>query len=163
MKAAFEGEVTIIRPTAVIGPHCPGNLQLVMKCLARGILLPFAGIANQRSFVPVTDLARLVVLAAGTETPGLILAAHPETISTPALVRALAEGMGVRAKLFGVPGGILGLVASLAGRAAMWQSLAGNFVARPEAALALGWRPAQSLAESLRETGRYYNTTTPTA
>ncbi len=154
-------EVTIIRPTAVIGPHCPGNLQLVMKCLARGMPLPFAGIANLRSFVPVADLARLVLLAAGRNTPALILAAHPEPVSTPDLVRALAEGMGVRAKLFSVPGGILGLVASLAGRAAMWQSLAGSFVAKPEAALALGWRPAQNLTESLRETGRYYNTTNP--
>jgi UDP-glucose 4-epimerase len=161
VKAAFEGEVTIIRPTAVIGPHCPGNLQLVMKCLARGMPLPFAGIANLRSFVPVADLARLVLLAAGRNTPALILAAHPEPVSTPDLVRALAEGMGVRAKLFSVPGGILGLVASLAGRAAMWQSLAGSFVAKPEAALALGWRPAQNLTESLRETGRYYNTTNP--
>jgi UDP-glucose 4-epimerase len=162
VKAAFEGEVTIIRPTAVIGPHCPGNLQLVMKCLARGIPLPFGGITNQRSFVPVGDLARLVVLAAGaTEAPGLILAAHPEPISTPALVRALAEGMGMPPKLFGVPGSILGLAAALAGRSAMWQSLAGNFVTRPEAALALGWRPAQTLTESLRETGRYYNTTNP--
>jgi len=161
VRAAFEGEVTIIRPTAVIGPHCPGNLQLVMKCLAKGIPLPFGGIANQRTFVPVADLARLILLAASGETPGLILAAHPEPVSTPALVRALAEGMGVRAKLFSVPGSILGLGASLAGRSAMWQSLAGSFVARPEAALALGWRPAQNLTESLRETGRYYNTTNP--
>jgi UDP-glucose 4-epimerase len=159
VRAAFEGAVTIIRPSAVIGPHCPGNLQLMMKALARGLPLPFASIANRRSFVAAADLARLVVLAAGAAAPPLILAAHPEPISTPDLVRALAEGMGVRAKLFGVPGDILALAAALGGRGAMWQSLAGSFVARPEAALDLGWKPAQTLTESLRETGRYYNTT----
>jgi len=159
VRAAFQGAVTIIRPTAVIGPHCPGNLQLLMKALARGLPLPFASIANRRSFVAAADLARLVLLAAGAEAPPLILAAHPEPISTPDLVRALAEGMGVRPRLFGVPGDILALAAALGGRAAMWQSLAGNFVARPAAALALSWRPAENLTATLRETGRYYNTT----
>ena len=45
---------------------------------------------------------------------------------------------------------------------AMSQSLAGSFAVAPRAALALGWKPAESLAETLRATSRYYATTTKT-
>jgi hypothetical protein len=51
---------------------------------------------------------------------------------------------------------LLAAGASLLGRAAMWQSLAGSFVANPQAALSLGWTPRQTLAESLRKTGAAY-------
>jgi UDP-glucose 4-epimerase len=102
----------------------------------------------------VDDLARLVVLLLRAETaPAVVLAAHPEAIATPALIRALAAGMGVAPVLLPFPPAVLGLGARLAGRTAMFQSFAGSFVAAPRAALALGWRPAETLAETLARTG----------
>ncbi len=158
---AFGPGVSILRPCAVIGPGCPGNIQLLLKLLTRGVPLPFAGISNQRGFIPVDDLASLALTVAEAEAPPpLLLAAHPETISTPALIRALAQDLGVTPRLFPFPAAVLGLGAGLAGRAAMWQSLSGNFRTAPNAALALGWKPAESLVESLATTARYYNTTT---
>ena len=156
---AFGPGVSIIRPSAVIGPGCPGNIQLLLKLLSRGLPLPFASIRNQRGFVPVDDLAALALLAVLDEAPPIMLAAHPETISTPGLIRALAAGLGVRPRLAPCPAGLLLLGASLLGRRAMAQSLTGNFATHPRAALALGWKPAESLAESLAATARYYNTT----
>lgn len=159
VRGAFGPGVTVLRPAAVIGPGCPGNLQLLIKLLQRGVPLPFGGIRNRRGFIPVDDLARLALLAAQAATPPpVVLAAHPETISTPALVRALAAGLGVPARLFPCPGAPLGLAARLLGRGAMWQSLAGNFHTDPRAALALGWKPAESLADSLAATARHQNT-----
>jgi len=159
-EVAFGPGFAAIRPTAVIGPGCPGNVQLLLHCLRRGLPLPFGGIRNRRSFIPVTDLATLALTLAQAETmPARVLAAHPETISTPALVRALAEGLGVRAWLPPFPPALLGLAAAALGRRGMWQSLSGNFAAEPRAALALGWKPEQNLADSLRETARYYDTT----
>jgi nucleoside-diphosphate-sugar epimerase len=156
----FGPGLTIVRPVAVIGPGCPGNLQLIMKLLARGIPLPFAAIDNRRSFIAADDLARLVLAVLQSPAPaGTILAAHPDSISTPNLIRALAQGMARPAHLFAIPSPWLAAGASAAGRAAMWQSLAGSFAAAPNAALATGWRPARTLAEALHETGRYYNTT----
>jgi UDP-glucose 4-epimerase len=146
-----------VRPVAVIGPHCPGNLQLVMKLMAQHLPLPFGAIGNRRSFIAAEDLARLVVAAIMAETaPPVLLAAHKETISTPDLIRALARGMAVRPNLFACPPGLLSLAATAAGRAAMWQSLAGSFAAAPQNALALGWAPRKTLAESLAETGAAY-------
>ena len=163
VQDAFGPGVSILRPTAVIGPGCPGNIQLLIKLLRRGIPLPFASIHNQRGFIPATDLASLALTVAQAETPPpLVLAAHPETISTPALIRALAEGLGVPVKLLPCPAALLALSATLTGRSAMWQSLSGNFETEPRAALALGWKPAESLAESLAATARYHNTTDKT-
>jgi UDP-glucose 4-epimerase len=162
VREAFGAPVTIIRPVAVIGPHCPGNLQLLMKCLVRRVPLPLAAIQNQRSFIHRDDLAQLVLLAAAAP-PQTVLAAHPAAISTPDLLRALAAGLGLAPHLWPAPLSLLGLAASLAGRGAMWQSLAGSFIAAPRAAQAMGWEPAQTLAESLTETARYYHTTRQTA
>jgi UDP-glucose 4-epimerase len=153
----FEAGLTVLRPVAVIGPHCPGNLQLVMKLLARQVPLPFGAIANRRSFIEAGDLARLVLAALRAETPpSVLLAAHPEAISTPDLVRALARGMAVKPNLLAFPPGFLRLAAGAAGRGAMWQSLAGSFVADPQNASALGWAPQENLAESLARTGVAY-------
>jgi UDP-glucose 4-epimerase len=157
VAAAFGPGLAIIRPTAVIGPNCPGNLQRLMRLLHRRLPLPFASIQNQRSFIDAEDLARLALLVLQTETPPrLILAAHPEQIATPALIRALATGMGITPRLLPGPPALLAAGAALLGRAAMWQSLAGNFVANPQAALSLGWAPAKTLSQSLMETGAAY-------
>ncbi len=160
VAAAFGPGLSIIRPVAVIGPGCPGNIQLLLKLLARGIPLPFGALQNRRSFIERGDLARIVraVLQAPV-MPESVLAAHWESISTPGLVQALAQGLGVTAKLPSWPTHGLAAAAMLLGRSAMWQSLSGDFVANPAAARALGWEPAASLAETFHATARYYNTT----
>jgi nucleoside-diphosphate-sugar epimerase len=160
VAAAFGPGLSILRPVAVIGPGCPGNIPLLLKLLARGVPLPFGAIANRRSFIHCDDLASLVIaVLRSKKPPETVLAAPPETISTPDLIRALAQGLGVRAKIWSWPPEILMAGAALLGRMAMWQSLAGDFVPNPVAALGLGWRPAESLAESLAQTSRYYHTT----
>jgi nucleoside-diphosphate-sugar epimerase len=162
VAAAFGAGFTPVRPVAVIGPGAPGNLQLLIRLLKRGIPLPFAGIVNRRNFIARADLAAIVAAVLAAErAPGSVLAAHPQSIGTPDLIRALAEGVGRPARLFRAPNGLLGTGAMLAGRAAMWQSLAGNFAANPAAALGLGWKPAERLEESLTRTSRYHDTTSP--
>jgi UDP-glucose 4-epimerase len=157
VAAVFGAGLTVLRPVAVIGPHCPGNLQLVMKLLHRRVPLPFGSIQNQRSFIDAEDLALLVLAIVNTENPPpVVLAAHPESISSPALIRALAMGMGVKPILLPFPPALLSTGASLLGRAAMWQSLAGSFVANPQAARTLGWAPRRALAERLTQTGAAY-------
>jgi UDP-glucose 4-epimerase len=157
VAAIFGAGLTVVRPVAVIGPHCPGNLQLLMKFLARGVPLPLASIQNQRSFIQVDDLALLVLaILLAKAPPPLVLAAHPESISTPALIRALASGMGVKPRLLPCPPKLLGFAAGVLGRTAMWQGLAGNYIANPQAARNLGWSPRESLTESLTKTGQSY-------
>lgn len=154
LRKIYGDALVVVRPVAVVGPHCPGNLLLMIKLLRKGVPLPFGSIRNRRSFIEVADLARLVLAVLEAEAPpGLVVAAHPEPIGTPDLVRALARGMGVGTRLLPCPPGILALGAKLVGRAAMFESLAGDFEVNPAAALALGWQPAETLAESLIKTG----------
>jgi UDP-glucose 4-epimerase len=157
---AFGAGLTILRPVAVTGPGCPGNLQLLMKLLKRGTPLPFGAIKNRRSFIDAEELGRLALAVIQAEVPpNMVLAAHADAVSTPDLIRALALGMGVRASLIPLPPAMLGVAARCVGRGAMWQSLAGSFVADPRAALGLGWTPRQSLVASIVQTARYNHTT----
>ena len=155
VAAVFGEGLSILRPVAVIGPGCPGNLQLLMRLLRRNLPLPFGAVANRRSFIAAADLARLVALVlASPAPPPVALAASPQAIATPALIRALARGMGVPARLPPVPPALLGIVARLLGRGGLWESLSGDFIAAPRAALDLGWQPRTSLEQALEETGR---------
>ena len=142
----------IIRPTAVIGPHCPGNIPLLLKAIRRGLPLPLGAIRNQRSFIDVEDLAHLTIMLLEKSPPPVVLAAHPTPISTPALIRALAKGLNRPARLLPVPPAWMALMTGIAGKRQMWQSLAGDLVVHPEAALLLGWQPACPLAASLEST-----------
>lgn len=162
LRALLGELLCVLRPAAVIGPGCPGNIPFLLNLLRRGVPLPFASIRNARGFIALEDLARLAELALAPQAPPLVLAAHPEPISTPELIRALAKGMGVAPRLFPFPPALLGLAAKITGRGAMWQSLAGSFAVTPRAALAMGWKPAESLAETLHATSRYYDTTQKT-
>lgn len=144
----------VVRPTAVIGPHCPGNIPLLIKALRAGLPLPLASLHNQRSFIDVEDLAALLTRLLAPTAPKLVLAAHPTPVSTPALIRALAAGLNRRAGLFPFPTAGLKLAARLTGKHTMWQSLSGNLVVAPQAALATGWRPAQTLLESFVQTAQ---------
>jgi UDP-glucose 4-epimerase len=164
VRAAFGPGVSVVRPVAVIGPGCPGNVPLLLKALRHHVTLPLNAIDNRRSFIPVADLATLVLAVAAADTPPeTVLAAHPESISTPGLVHALAEGLRAYPLLIGISPPVLRLAARLFARTEMVQSLTGDFRAEPRAALALGWRPAQTLVESLADTARYYATTHKTA
>jgi len=150
-EAAFGPGFCALRPVAVIGPGCPGNLQTLLALLRRGIPLPLGALRNQRSFIHRDDLASLVErLITAPAPPRHLLAAHHESIGTPDLIRAMAAGLGVPPRLIPAPAPLLAAAARLTGRAALWQSVAGSFQAAPNTALSLGWRPAAPLADQLR-------------
>lgn len=151
--AAFGEGFCALRPVAVIGPGCPGNLQALIRLLRRGLPLPLGALRNRRSFIHRDDLASLVErLILAPAPPRHLLAAHDESIGTLDLIRALAAGLGVAPRLISAPAPLLAAAARLTGRAALWQSVAGSFQAAPKTALSLGWRPAAPLATQLRET-----------
>ena len=154
LAAILENRLCVVRPTAVIGPHCPGNIPLLIKALRAGVPLPLASLHNQRSFIDVEDLAALLTVLLAPTAPKLVLAAHPTPVSTPALIRALAKGLNCRAHLWPFPLAGLKLAANLTGKSTMWQSLSGNLVVAPQAALDMGWRPAQTLLESFTQTAQ---------
>jgi nucleoside-diphosphate-sugar epimerase len=157
VRAALAGSgtsLTIIRPCAVIGPGCSGNIPRLTALIARGLPLPFGGIRNARSFIAIDDLAQLIALALASNTPpDLLLAANPTPISTPSLIRALARGLNRRVLLLSAPAFLLKAAATATGRAPLWQSFAGSFHADSSHARAtLGFSAPTPIESALQAT-----------
>lgn len=156
--AELSGSATalaVVRPTAVIGPGCPGNLNLLMRAIDAGIPLPLGAIRNRRSFVTIGPLCALIALCLSeTAAAGAaFLAADVTPIATPDVVRALAEGLGRPARLVPLFPRLLAAAGRALGREAMTQSLIGDFVVEvARARTQLGWAPAADSVPGLRMT-----------
>jgi nucleoside-diphosphate-sugar epimerase len=135
-------EVVVVRSPLVYGPAAKGNLLALLRLADSPWPLPFAAIANRRSFVHVDDLARLLIACAAVPgaAGGTFFAAHSRSVSTPQLVAALRERMGLPSRLFRVPPALLEGAALLAGQRARMRRLTRSLeVDCSESAAKLGW------------------------
>lgn len=157
VRAVVAGTATrlvIVRPCAVVGPGCAGNIPHLARLVGRGLPLPFGAIRNARSFIAIDDLAALIAATVATDDPPeCVIAAHPEPVSTPALIRALGRGLGRRVVLLPAPPSWLEVAAHMAGKGGLWSSFAGSF--RADATLAresLGFGAETSIEMALEST-----------
>ncbi|HXZ49004.1 MAG TPA: NAD-dependent epimerase/dehydratase family protein [Usitatibacter sp.] len=136
-------EVATVRAPLVFGAGAKGNLASLLRLADSAWPLPFASIANRRSFVHVDDLARLLILCAESAAAanGTFLAAHAEPFSTPRLVAGLRASLGRAPRLFAFPPALLEAAAGLAGRGAAMRRLTRSLeVDAGDTTRALGWR-----------------------
>jgi nucleoside-diphosphate-sugar epimerase len=159
VAAATGLEVVVLRPPLVYGPGVKGNFLRLLRIVAREERLPLASVANRRSLVYVGNLADAVVAA--IDAPGAagrtFLAADPEDVSTPDLVRAIAQALGTRPRLLPCPVALLHLGAMLAGRRGDVERLTGSLQVDASALKReLGWRPRATLAQGLEDTARWF-------
>lgn len=153
-------EVVVLRPPLIYGPGVKGNFLRLMNFVARGLPLPLGAIANRRSLIYAGNLADAIVkaLAAREVTGKTYLLNDGEDVSTPALVRLLARSLGVKSRLIPVPLAVLGLAATLAGKRAELERLAGSLqVDSTRIRRELGWQPPFTLAQGLEQTARWYH------
>lgn len=159
MESAPGREPAILRPPLVYGAGVPGNLRRLLRLVASGAPLPLASIRNRRSFVAAENLVEaLVRCGERPEAAGqAYVVADGEDLATPELVRALAEGLGVPARLFPAPPAALRIAARLAGRSALYRQLCGSLrVDAGKLRAELAWRPRVDARSGLRATGRWY-------
>ena len=161
-KLAAEREVlahstmmtTVLRPPLVYGPGQKGNLARVASWLRRGIPLPFASIRNRRSLIYVGNLADAVVCSLTVDTADGVFTLADSELSTPNLIRALASGLGFRARLLPCPPPLLRAGLSIVGHGPKAERLLDSLlVDDTNARTALGWTPRVSLDEAMRFTG----------
>jgi nucleoside-diphosphate-sugar epimerase len=153
-------EITVLRPPLVYGPGVKGNFLRLMSLVARGIPLPLAAIENRRSLLYVGNLADAVVSALHTPQAAgrTYLVSDGEDVSTPDLVRSLAQALGAKPHLFTVPLAALRFAAMLTGRRAEYARLAGSLqVDNSRIRRELQWAPRFSLARGLEQTARWYH------
>lgn len=163
--------VTVLRPSAVYGPHDRETL-LAFRMIRRGCLVTPGRSVRRFSLVHVHDLAAACLLAAARDTPSgsVYFIARPEICTWEELGGAIARELGRRCRQIRLPGwtaGAVGLAgdlwASATGRAATLNSqkvrelMQPNWICNPSRALSeLGFRPEIDLQRGIRETVRWY-------
>jgi UDP-glucose 4-epimerase len=150
-------EVVVIRAPLVYGAGVKGNFRSLMDWVRSGLPIPLAGIRNSRSLVALDNLVDLIEQC-GTHPSAAnqtFLVSDDEDISTPELIRHIADAMGRPSGLFSVPVPVLAGLARLAGRSGEINRLTGNLqVDITETRHHLGWRPSISLHEGVLDAVR---------
>lgn len=152
-------EVVIVRPPLVHGPNAPGNFGALVRAVASGWPLPLGAVHNRRSLVGLDNLVDFVFMClhhplAANET---FLVTDDEDLSTPDLVRRLAQLMRRPARLVPVPLWLLRMGGAVLGRGDAVQGLCGSLcVDIGKARRLLGWRPPLTLDDGLRRVTREY-------
>ena len=152
-------ELVVLRPPLVYGPAVKGNFRALLGLVASGLPLPFAGVDNRRSLIFIDNLVDLA--AAACLHPGaagrVLLARDAADLSTPALIRALAAGLGRRARLFAVPQAGLAALRALPSLGPQISRLTSSLQVDDSGTRhALGWSPATMPETGLAITARSY-------
>ena len=97
--------LVILRPPLVYGPAVKANFRALIRLVASGLPLPFAGLDNRRSLIFLDNLVDVAVRATNHPAAAgqVLLVRDGVDLSTCELVRQLAAGLGRPARLFAVP------------------------------------------------------------
>lgn len=150
LRAIAGLRLTVLRPPLVYGPGVKANFLALMKAIARGVPLPFAGISNRRSLVYVGNLASAVIACVASGPGGTFLVSDGAAISTERLCALLGRELGRPARLFRLPATLIELVP---GAKPLTRSLALDDTAIRSG---LHWQPPFSLDEGLRATAHWF-------
>lgn len=150
---AHRVETVILRLPLVYGPGVKANFAALADAVAARRLLPLGAIRNQRSLLGLTslctalDAARTHPLAADQT----FFVSDGEDVSTPELVRAIADAFGVRPRLLRLPPRLLLSLATLALRGDAARRLLDSFaIDNAKIRRTLGWSPSLTMAEELQ-------------
>lgn len=151
--------VVIIRPSLVYGPGVKENLLRLLQWIYCGVPLPLTNIDNLRSLIGVDNLADLLVSC--IENPNAVgetfLAADGEDLSTPELIRRLANMLNRPTRLFPFPKALLNMGARLLGKRDVLDRLCGSLVVDVnKARQLLNWRPKMNVNEGLAQMAEWY-------
>ena len=159
--AAASGlDLVVLRPPLVYGAGVKGNFLRLMRLVARGVPLPLGSVRNARSLIFVDNLADAIraVIIDARAAGNTYLVSDGEDVSTPELVRLLANAMNSPARLLPCPIPMLAAAAALLGKRVEARRLIGSLqIDSSKIRLDLGWTPPFRLVEGLRRTAQWYD------
>lgn len=147
-------EAVILRPPLVYGRGVGGNFARLVRLVRRGWYLPLGSVCNRRSLIGVENLCSLIslCLAHPAAANRVLLVSDGRDLSTPELIRGIAQACGVPPRLLPFPPPLLHLLARLCGRAMEIRRLTGSLqLDSSQTCSLLDWHPPVSLAEGLRQ------------
>jgi nucleoside-diphosphate-sugar epimerase len=103
--ASTKTDWCILRSPLIYGPGNPGNMDRLMRLIRLRLPLPFGSIRNCRSFLYVDNLVDAIVTALEDRSAirACYLVSDGTDMSTPDLVRALAQATGEQVAIFPFP------------------------------------------------------------
>lgn len=152
-------EVVVVRPPLVYGPGVQANFLRLLQLVKCGLPLPLGAVDNLRSLVSLDNLVDLLIRCVDHPAAAkhAFLVSDDHDISTPELIRNLAELMGRRARLLPGSPRLLRLGGRLLGRLAEIERLIGSLqVDVRYTRERLQWIPPMSVEEGLYRTVRSF-------
>lgn len=159
--AGSETESVVLRAPLVYGAGAKGNFLQLLRLVARGMPVPFAGLSNRRSLIYIENLLDALVVCAKhpLATGNTYLLSDGESVSTGDLVRMLAEELGVPARLFYCPESLMQWVARLIGRTEQVDRLLGSLLVDGNKIVReLNWVLPYSMQQGISATVAWYKT-----
>jgi nucleoside-diphosphate-sugar epimerase len=146
-------QAVTVRPPLVYGPGAKANFLRLVQAVARGAPLPLGSVRNHRSLVALDNLTDLLVRCTDhPDAPGhTFLVSDDHDLSTPDLIRGLAEALHRPARLLPCPISLLRLGGLMSGRSDQIERLIGNLqVDIGHTKEVLRWTPRCSVQQALR-------------
>ncbi|WP_197702729.1 UDP-glucose 4-epimerase family protein [Sulfuricaulis limicola] len=153
-------EVVIVRPPLVYGSGVGGNFLRMMNWINRGFPLPLGSVPNSRSLIYLGNLvdALLTCVMHPRATGKIYLVSDGEDVSTPELVRRLAQAMGRHPRLIPFPPALLRIAGLITGNSAEVERLVGSLrVDSSRIRRELQWTPPFSVTQGLHDTAAWYS------
>lgn len=150
-------EVVIIRAPLVYGPGVKGNFASLVRWVQKGVPLPLAAVNNRRSLLALDNLTDFIALCADPALSPqaaneVFLLSDGEDVSTPELLRRVAQAYAVPLRLFAMPTTMIRAAAVLLGKGAAAERLLGSLVVdSSKARQLLGWKPVTSMHAQLQK------------
>jgi nucleoside-diphosphate-sugar epimerase len=145
-------EVVVVRPPLVYGLGVKGNFARLLDLVRSGVPLPLAAVDNRRSFIGLDNLVDLLIRC--VDHPGAegktLMVSDGQDLSTPELLRMIANAKGGSARLFPVPVPLLRLAGRTLGRLNEVDRLVGSLQVDSSAPLSPWASPPVSVEEVRR-------------
>jgi nucleoside-diphosphate-sugar epimerase len=152
-------EVVIVRPPLVYGPGVGGNFLHLLKLIDSNVPLPFGSVKNRRSLIYVGNLVNFLIKCSMSKqsTGHTFLVSDPDPLSTPELMKKIAETMQSTIRLFSVPLWVLFSLARVTGQQATFSKICNSLVVDPSYSCELlGWEAPFNTIQGLRNTAEWY-------
>lgn len=157
-------ETAILRAPLVYGPGVKGNFLRLMHWAARGVPLPLASIVNRRSLIYIGNLVDALITAGCAAEAGgkTYLVSDGDDVSTPDLLRSIANALQVPARLLPCPPALLLAAAASLGKREEARRLTGSLqIDSSRIRRELNWLPRFSLTQGLQQTAQWYHSQFP--
>ena len=154
-----EMEVVVLRAPLIYGPGIKGNLLSLFSVVNRGIPLPLKWTHNRRDLLCIFNLLDAVglLLQAEIVSGRRYYICDGEPISTPELIRRIADALDRPVRLFPVPVPILRLAGRISGCSSAISKLTKSLEVDGAAfCREVGWSPPFQMKEGLAQTAAWY-------